>query len=108
MSINNNQGVSPFEMQDLVKSRFRRNDLEILKTGQFSDARLKLDGTVWNVHKSIVCPRSGFTKGLFSAFSEAEIDELVIEGLTKEQVNLLLEFIYSGSKYQRVATVDHC
>lgn len=107
-SIDNNQGVSPLKMQDLVENSSRIADLGILKTGQFSDARLKMGDTVWKVHKSIVCPRSGFMMDAFCPSSEPEVDDVSVDGLTKEQMDLLLEFIYSSSKYQRVATAGCC
>lgn len=48
--------------QDQIKdrSRFRNNDVELLNTGKFSDARVIVGFRVWNVHRSIVCLRSGF------------------------------------------------
>lgn len=50
--------------QDQVedRSRFRRNDIELLKTGQFSDVQVVVGDLIWNVHRSIVCLRSSFFK----------------------------------------------
>lgn len=104
MSADNNKDMSPLQMQDRVQDRFRSQDLELLKTGQFSDARLTLDGKIWNVHKSIVCLRSAYMKSAFTPGPTARRDELVITGHSRKQVDLLLEFIYSGSTYEPNAT----
>lgn len=89
-------------MQDLIedRSRFRANDIELLKTGQFSDAQMIVGGRVWNVHKSIVCMRSGFLNKALSGSSKAgEIKSVnILQTYTEKQVEWLLEFIYSGSK----------
>lgn len=96
---NNNQD----EIED--RSRFRSNDMELLNTGKFSDARLIVGFRVWNVHKSIVCLRSGFlSERLSGQPNTAGVNAVYIRNYTERQVELLLEFIYSGRK-QAAGTV---
>lgn len=87
-------------MQDLVDDggRHRAKDMELLKTGQYSDAQLIAGTRVWSVHKAIVC-RSGFFDKEFSSFFNAgHLSAIKIRHQTENEVELLVEFIYSGSK----------
>lgn len=100
MSIGNNN-------RDLIedRSRFRRNDIELLNTGRFSDARVIVAFRIWNVHKSIVCLRSGFlAERLSGQPNAAGVTAVYISNHTERQVEMLLEFIYSGRK-QAAGTV---
>lgn len=100
MSIGNNN-------RDLIedRARFRRNDIELLNTGRFSDARVIVAFRIWNVHKSIVCLRSGFLAERLSGQPNAAVVTAVyISNHTERQVEMLLEFIYSGRK-QAAGTV---
>lgn len=95
-SNSDDQPVSSLKMQDLIedRDRFRHDDIELLKTGQFSDAQIIVGHRVWNVHKSIVCPRSVY----FRVSLQGSTQSVKIWNHAGEQVELLLEFIYSGSK----------
>lgn len=87
--------------QDLIedRSRFRSNDMELLRTGQFSDAQVVGGGRTWKVHKSIVCSRSGVLAQALSDQSEAaETATVRIWHQTERLVGFLFEFIYSGRK----------
>lgn len=82
-----------------VEQRFRPNDLELLQTGQYSDAQVTAEGRVWKVHKGIVCQRSVFMRDFLSDQSTEQTPKPknLLPGTTKAQAELLLEFIYSGS-----------
>lgn len=81
------------------RSRFRRSDIELLNTGKFSDARVIVGFRVWNVHRSIVCLRSGFfAERLSGQPGAAGVNAVYIRDQTERQVGMLLEFIYSGRK----------
>lgn len=85
-------------MQDLIEDRshFRTSDKLLLKTGLFSDCQLKAGNRVWNVHKSIVCLRSCFIEDRFETETEADVVDVGFG--TEKQVELFLEYLYSGSK----------
>lgn len=100
MSIDNDKAISPLEMQGLDRNRFNFDDLALLKSGQFSDAQLTLGDKTWQVHKSILCPRSGYMQDVLSPYSIARIEEAGITEPTEEHIDQFLEFIYSGSTYQ--------
>lgn len=98
---NNDSDTTPSKMPspDDDFHTFRSRDIELRKTAQFSDAQLIVGNAVWNVHKSIVCLRSGFfNKELSSLFRPGDVKSVTILNHTEEEVRLLLEFIYSGSK----------
>lgn len=99
ITISDDQDASVTKMQGPIDARgpFRANDMELLKTGQFSDAQLKAGTRVWNVHKAIVCLRSSFLNGVLSDPSKAG-EVFKIQHHTQTKVELLLEFIYSGCK----------
>lgn len=81
------------------RSRFRSNDIELLNTGKFSDARVIVGGRAWNVHKSIVCMRSGFlSERLSGRPNAAGVNAFHIWNYNERQVEMLLAFIYSGRK----------
>lgn len=81
------------------RCRFHADDMKLLETGRFSDARILVGDRCWNVHKSIVCMRSGFLSKAFCGQSKAGEGEVFrIRNYAENQVELLLEFIYSGSK----------
>lgn len=83
-------------MQNLIggSSPFRADDKFLLKTRMFSDCQLKLGDRVWDVHKSIVCVRSDFLDNRF----EAKADVFEVSLCTEKQVELFLEYVYSGGK----------
>lgn len=96
-----NQPATPAKLPDLIEDGcvFRANDMELLKTGRFSDAQVAVGDRVWNVHKSIVCLRSGFfDEALSGAPNAGEVPVFNILDYTEKEVELLLEFIYSGSQ----------
>lgn len=98
---NDDQDARLSKMQDLIedRSRFRGNDIELLRTGQFSDAEVVVGGRTWKVHKCIVCSRSGFLAQALSGQSEAaETATIYIWHHTERLVEFLFEFIYSGRK----------
>ncbi|KAG8158365.1 hypothetical protein KVR01_012126 [Diaporthe batatas] len=83
-----------------VQERFRSNDLELLETGQFSDAEVGVNQRVWKVHKGILCPRSGYFRKAFSNQSTTEetADFTAFGfGIYEDKAELILEFIYAGS-----------
>lgn len=96
------QGATPAKMQELPTRHFsyRSEDMELLKTGKFSDALVTVGTKVFNVHRSIVCPRSGFLNGVLSATSKRGKVNAEIFYHSVEHFELLLEFIYSGSKWR--------
>lgn len=94
MSISNNSNSAAIlpnmqnHAEDSMFYRFR--DIELLRTGSHSDARVTAGTREWKVHKSIVCTRSGLM------FDDEEVHD--IRSHTEKQVELVLEFIYSGCK----------
>lgn len=94
------QGATPAKMQELPTRHFsyRSEDMELLKTGKFSDARVTVGTKVFNLHRSIVCPRSGYLNAILSATRKRGKVNAEIQYDSVELFELLLEFIYSGSK----------
>lgn len=105
MSVNNSddQEAGPTKRQKLGDEQlcFRSNDMELLRTGRFSDAQVTAGNRVWKVHKSIVCQRSGFMRQVLAGpFEQGQAAIVRIDVCTEGQLDLVLEFIYSGSKYR--------
>ncbi|KAK2609392.1 hypothetical protein N8I77_002889 [Diaporthe amygdali] len=102
MSVNNgdDQEATPAKRQKLGDGRFgfRSNDMELLRTGSFSDAQVIAGNRVWKVHKSIVCLRSGFMHQVLAGpFKQGQAAIVRIDVCTEKQLDLVLEFIYSRS-----------
>lgn len=96
-----NQGVSTLKTQEIAKDgvHFRFRDIWLLKTGYCSDAQVIAGTRNFNVHKSIVGSRSSFmAQALSREPKKGEGQVIRIRHHTLKQVELLLEFIYSGSK----------
>lgn len=83
-------------MQDLTgdRSPFRAHDKYLLQTGVFSDCQLKAGNRFWNVHKSIVFLRSTYIENGF----DEEVKVIDVGFCTEKQVELFLEYVYSGGK----------
>ncbi|POS77136.1 hypothetical protein DHEL01_v204474 [Diaporthe helianthi] len=83
-------------MSSADEDRFRFKDLQLLKTGHYSDAQVTVGDRVWKVHKSIVCQRSSYMRDvLFKSFSDSTPKKLPFCS-SERMGELLLEFIYSG------------
>ncbi|KAK3367771.1 hypothetical protein B0H63DRAFT_565671 [Podospora didyma] len=54
--------------------RYTEDDLRLLDSGNFSDARVIFKDRVWNVHKTIMCPRSKWFADAYKGTPEASRD----------------------------------
>ncbi|KAK1486187.1 hypothetical protein CABS01_13404 [Colletotrichum abscissum] len=76
---------------------FSSDDYELLKTGMLSDCQIKCEGKTWNLHKSILCARSKyFMRCLTGDWPEAKTGIFEITCFTEKQMDLLINYIYTG------------
>lgn len=96
------QGATQAKMQERPTHQFcyNSNDLKLLKSGAFSDAQVIVDNTIFDVHMAIVCSRSDLISVVCMVTPTKGVRTFKIEDLTVEQLEQVLEFIYSGRKYR--------
>lgn len=100
-SNNDNQNPGPPKVQNLAANSmsFSHHDKLLLQTGYCSDAQVTQGTRVWNIHESIVCTRSGFMLNAFiREFKAGEKKVAKFPHVTEKQMELALEFIYTGCK----------
>ncbi|CAI9629747.1 unnamed protein product [Alternaria burnsii] len=70
----------------------------LLESGDYSDFVITCGTDTYNVHKSVVCTRSGFFKGAerFTAGQEAATAKADLSEDEPEIVKLLLQYLYEG------------
>ena len=65
---------------------------------KYCDFRISVNGQTFPIHKSIVGPQSDyFDKMFFSQMKEQNQHQATIEAITKETMEAILDFFYSGS-----------
>lgn len=74
-------------------------DIELLETGELSDATITCGDTTWNVHKSIISRCEWFKKALSGNFQEAWTNNVDIhaDDFSPDLVDAVIRFIYSGA-----------
>ncbi|KAK8137920.1 hypothetical protein PG984_001300 [Apiospora sp. TS-2023a] len=76
---------------DSAMHNVRNSDKRLLETGEFSDVLVECGGTVWRLHKSILCTRSSyFAKALAGQFEEAITGKLVTREMNPEIVQCII------------------
>ncbi|XP_054163686.1 speckle-type POZ protein-like [Oppia nitens] len=87
----------PLETLERFDLNLSENYSDLLKEGKYSDVKLIVDGTELPAHKSILSARSPVFNAMFSSdMSENRENIIRIDDLTKEVIEELLNFIYSG------------
>lgn len=69
----------------------------LLRSGLFSDVKVKCGDTTWQLHKNILCTRSQwFEKALTGSFEEAKTGVVEVENFAPKQIDWVLQYIYTG------------
>ncbi|KAK7515416.1 hypothetical protein IWZ03DRAFT_415446 [Phyllosticta citriasiana] len=78
----------------------------LLESGLFSDFRIRChDGTVYNVHKNILCTQSQFFKNALnptSNFLEAQSNTVKLENDDPGTVKALIEYFYCSTYMEAI------
>ncbi|KAK4246817.1 hypothetical protein C7999DRAFT_41797 [Corynascus novoguineensis] len=81
-----------------MDNRFMSSDAKLLRSGLFSDVKVKCGDTTWQLHKNILCTRSQwFEKALTGSFEEAKTGVVEIENFAPRQIDSMLQYIYTGA-----------
>ncbi|KAK0610672.1 hypothetical protein B0T17DRAFT_121324 [Bombardia bombarda] len=81
-----------------AERRFNRDDLCLLEDGSFADAKIVCMKREWNVHKTMLVPRSKFFAKAFSPDNaQCANGTVALHDYDPEEIDDLLRFIYSGS-----------
>ncbi|KAK8085647.1 hypothetical protein PG997_006918 [Apiospora hydei] len=108
VSIPDNEG--PSEAQELVVN----GDERLFRTGEYTDLKVICGGREWNLHRNILASRcEWFDKALCGNFKEAHTQEIFIHEFSPADIQLLLEYIYTGAvdfeqKKGESALIDIC
>ncbi|KAL5115329.1 hypothetical protein ACEQ8H_006774 [Pleosporales sp. CAS-2024a] len=99
-------------MADNVRDKLAGSLKSILASGEYSDFIITCKGDVYNVHKAIVCARSGFFKRaekfpgkisitivLSRMFKESEEGKVDLPEDNPELVKLLVHYLYAGEYF---------
>ncbi|KXH52195.1 hypothetical protein CNYM01_00526 [Colletotrichum nymphaeae SA-01] len=87
----------PHTRQHITMGNFGSSDGQLLKSGKFSDCKVRCDGTTWNCHKSILCMRSDyFLKNLGEDWPAGKTGVSKITCFTAEQMDWTISYIYTG------------
>ncbi|KAK8023848.1 hypothetical protein PG993_011914 [Apiospora rasikravindrae] len=105
-----------------------RSDLGLFRTANYSDAKIECDGHTWDLHKSVMCPRSTLIHDVFHGIANDANDAMlssvrgrsshlrddgvmVIDGFSKDEVELALVYLYGNiypAALKQDATVWEC
>ncbi|GBL93424.1 TD and POZ domain-containing protein 2 [Araneus ventricosus] len=94
--------------------RLRSHDVcdsmkQLLDDGTFSDLTIAVDSHEFHVHKAILSARSDvFLKLLTPRFRESSINQIEIEDVSKDGVQEMLHFIYTGRLVDEVTEEVLC
>ncbi|KAL2144202.1 hypothetical protein VTI28DRAFT_9493 [Corynascus sepedonium] len=81
-----------------MDNRFMSSDAKLLRSGLFSDVKVKCGDTTWQLHKNILCTRSQwFEKALTGSFEEAKTGVVEVENFAPKQIDWVLQYIYTGA-----------
>ncbi|TDZ30388.1 Kelch-like protein 38 [Colletotrichum trifolii] len=76
---------------------FSSSNYKLLTSEMFTDCEVVCEEKVWKLHRNILCSRTGYFQGaLCKSFTESEARRVVLTEWTKEQVGMLIDFIYTG------------
>lgn len=82
---------------------------DLLKSGMFSDVKVKCGDQVWQLHKTIICPRCPyFNKAFNGPFMEATTGEITIQDQVPDDINHIIHFLYTGKVSQDLVESRHC
>ncbi|KAK8044238.1 hypothetical protein PG993_004262 [Apiospora rasikravindrae] len=94
MSSSMPQNESRNEAQKAGVSR----DERLFKTGEYADLRVICGVREWNLHRNILASRcEWFDKAIGGNSKEAHTQEIAIQEFDPSDIQLLLEYIYTGS-----------
>ncbi|KAK2069900.1 hypothetical protein P8C59_004443 [Phyllachora maydis] len=83
-------------------------NLELIRSGEFSDASISCKDRTWKIHRCILEPRSAwFAKALSGKFEEGKSKHVTIEESEPDILNLVLEYIYCGPDSDYIETIQH-
>ena len=87
----------PLDTLERFDLNLSQNYSNLLKDGKFSDVKIVVDGSEMSAHKAVLSARSPVFNAMFETEMLESRENLIrIEDFSKEVVEELLKFIYSG------------